>query len=346
MIGRFKSRLTGENPLFVIFLAALTVLPGCKEDGGGNGSPNGDSLSLPGNLFYYEGRYGENKDDAYLRLNLDSLSADILITDLGYSFSSSDDGDRLLRVDSSRTVIHTYSGSGNLLKSIDVNYQVSSEPRYSPDNQYIAFLFKDNSANYYLGILTAEGDLVRALSVDNDGVIKRGPSGIDWTPDGQIMFTGYGRIYRLADINEGDLEVITNFGSDIEVYGLRVSPDGKKVAFLMDDFEAFYHEGNLYVMNSDGTGLQELAHRSELYAFTRLAWAPSGKYISAIFGEYRGDSSGSRGCGAIWIFDSGSSDVAYITEDTSASEVPGSFKIESTDYEVHGLCPSNGLDWR
>ncbi len=345
MNGRYSMLTDSLKPVFVILLTTICILSGCN-DGGEESTGGSDSLNLPGKLYYYEGRYGEDKENAYLKLNLSSLSADILLTDSGYRYSSSIEGNRLIRVDSTRTVIYTYNSSGDLLKSIDVGYQVNSEPRYSPDGQYIAFLFTDNSANYFLGILTADGSAHKVVPVDNDGVIKRGPSGVDWTPDGQIMFTGYGRIYRLADINSDDLEIVTSFGSDIEAYGLRVSPDGNKVAFLMDDFEAFYPEGNLFVMNSDGTGLRELAHRSNLYAFSRAAWSLDSKHVTAIFGEFRGDSSGSRGCGVIWIFDSESSEVAYITEDTSAAEVTGAYKIETADYEVHGLCPSRGLDWR
>lgn len=304
------------------------------------------SLPYSGALYYREGRYGKDKQSVYLKLELPSLTSKRLIEDLGFAYSTSMDGAQSLRVDSSRTVIHSYYESGSLNKSIDVDYQVSSAARFSPDNRYIAFLFSNNYAQYYLGVISAEGGAVVVLAIDSDGVSKRGPSGVDWTPNGGVMFTGYGRIYHLPSIESDSFEVIRSFGSNIETYDLRVSPDGSKVAFLLDDFDAWYKEGNLYVMNADGTSLRQVAVRDGLYAFTHPAWSPDGKYIGAIYGENRGDSSGARGCGSIWLFNADLPEVAYINEETDDADIEGAEKIDTADYEVHGMCPTRGLDWR
>ena len=61
--------------------------------------------------------------------------------------------------------------------------------------------------------------------------------------------------------------------------GATVSPDGSKIAFLgYDDLLKSYQQNDLYVMNSDGTGVTELAAEFDR-SFGPLAWHPNGRAV-------------------------------------------------------------------
>lgn len=140
----------------------------------------------------------------------------------------------------------------------------------------------------HVHIVSSEGGTAKQIT---EGDWDHGSSGISWTPDGkEIVFSSL-RIpeaeyaYRESEVYAVNVttgsfrQLTTRKGQDS---GPRVSPDGKLVAYTgMDWNEDTYRDGQLYIMNIDGTG-----HRSLTPSLDRspsgITWASdnSGIYFN------------------------------------------------------------------
>lgn len=331
-------KITGIAGLLMVWLS----ISGCNDAAPSSSSGGGgQNERLSGSLYYYEGRYGKDMLNAYVKLNLTNLASAILNTDRGWHYSIAQDKSRILVVDPSRTIINIYDNSGILIRALDFGYTIVGVPRYSYDRKHIAVQFNNNYAHKYLAILTSNGEALNVVNIQENERSRDGVRGVDWTPDGQIVYSAYGKIYRIPNIEADDVELIKSFESEFDVFSVRVSPDGKKLAFLADDSYVTTVEGDLYTMNIDGSDVQQITQTGIVYTFNYPAWAPDSRHLAAHFAPY----SGNADCGNIWIFDTEIDQVVHIDKETSAAEIEGGFKIDTADYEVHGLCTGEGLDW-
>lgn len=322
-------------------LTGLAIIAGCNDT---NSTPSDgeQGKELSGHLYYEEGRYGKEKVTAYISLDISSLTSSIISTDNGVNYSLSQDKSQFLTVDPTLTIIHVYDYSGTLVRSIDLGYTISGIPRFSPDNKYIAVQIKNSYAHKYLAIFDSAGEVINVVDIDEMDSERDGVRGVDWTPGGQVVYAAYGKIYRLLDIEGDEVEIIKSLASKFDVFSVRVSPDGSKLAFIANESYLSKIEGDIYIMNIDGSGLREVARvTGKIRSFTDPAWGPDNRHVAAQYAENWAGAS----CGVIWVFDTEAGAPALVDEGTSEGEMVGGYKIDTADYEVHGLCADGGLDW-
>lgn len=326
---------------WVTLLVSVLLVTACNSSSETNAGIESESTRLLGNLYYFEGRYGQEKLNAYIQLNLADLSSTILSSDRGWQYTISRNKSKLMIVDPSMTVINVYAYNGVLLSSLSLGKTVIGVPRFSHDGKYIAAIIANDYAHKYLAILTSEGKAVNVVDIYEEDRERDGVQGVDWTPEGQIVYSAYGKIYRLPDITTDQVELIRSFETDLNVYSVRVSPDGKKLAFVANESHVQQPDGNLYTLKMDGTDVKQVTETGVVRTFTYPAWAPDSQHLAAHFAV---NAAGAE-CGVIWVFDTELEQTPYIVDATTASEVMGSYKIDTADYEVHGLCAGEGLDW-
>jgi TolB protein len=126
------------------------------------------------------------------------------------------------------------------------------------------------AANPELYLANADGSEKRLLARIQTNNIFR-PA---WSPDGRtIAIATFSRVLFVNADGRGQRDVTREWGLD----GLPVwSPDGRRIAFM----RAWGNDGDIYVMNADGSGLRRLT-RNEGPGWAWLPmWSPSGRKIA------------------------------------------------------------------
>ena len=184
------------------------------------------------------------------------------------------------------TEICLLKSDGSGLQNLTNNPARDASPAFSPDGTNIAFT-SNRDGNYgvfYLYLMDADGGNQRRIS-KHQGGISFSPI---WSPDGnEIVFTkdieGNGNFEILKIVLEADAaEQRLTFRRRTDA-NPAISPDGKLIAFASN------LDGNweIYLMNSDGTGLLRLTRN--LAEDTTPNFSKDGKRI--IFSSNRGGKS-------------------------------------------------------
>jgi Tol biopolymer transport system component len=178
-------------------------------------------------------------------------------------------------------------------------------PRWSPDRRRIVFSRMD----------TDGGTGIYVIDVDGQEGLVRLANGRDpaWSPDGsKIVFTArvapqsfeFGihvmnadgsNIRRLTSPNDRAQCTVGSSANDLIPDW---SPDGQKIVFERDihlddnggfdcGLDGYGYVPNVYVMNSDGTGVQRLRSVAWWSGDREPAWSPDGRSIA--YGEHGGD---------------------------------------------------------
>ena len=191
------------------------------------------------------------------------------------------------------------------------------DPTWSPDGRFIAFsgnqpqTSKNSDSPLAIWVMRSNGRQPRQLTVPGPGPIEQSGEGDwnpSWSPDGKtIAFTRY----FLHDPNEyairySAIYLVNPDGSNLrrlsadnsQDFEPAWSPDGKRIAFVSardhngvtSIGEAEWVNGELYVMNADGSNQTRITNNS---ADDRSpTWSPDGKWLAFSRGREGPDNSG------------------------------------------------------
>lgn len=211
--------------------------------------------------------------------------------------------------------IYVMNVDGSGLKNLTNNGADDREPAFSPDGSKIVFTSDRDGMDVF--VMYVDGSGQKNLT---DKIIGRKyyPT---FSPDGsKIMFTsnrnGFREIY-LVNVDGSGLEQLTNRpagapGFDYEVRYPVFSPDGKKIAFACNPEHQFNYE--IYIMNADGTGVDQMTVTEYKYFNWSPAFSPDSKKI--VFMSTR------DGRPAIYVMNADGRRVKRLTDDTVRAEDP------------------------
>ncbi|RKU32853.1 hypothetical protein C6499_02495 [Candidatus Poribacteria bacterium] len=211
-------------------------------------------------------------------------------------------------------------------------------PTWSPDGTEIAFATDEGIGTLHL--MDADSGNLTVLKKDYTSSTR--PA---WSPDGQKIAYGGTLLIRIFDVRTGEVETVrvpAHRLSGSTIHDVAWSPDGHQLAFAAKiiDQAGNSQARDVYVMNVDSTGLQQLTqHRAEDDA---PAWSPDGQKIA--FVSYRNVLDG-----GIFIMNTDGSNIVELTnsgEDYPAWSPDGT-QLACTHFgtNVHiGIINVNGGD--
>lgn len=174
---------------------------------------------------------------------------------------------------------------------------------WSPTGEWIAFTGQKDCADRGSQIYLLRPDSSELTQITNSPGYKFAPA---WSPDGRHIIYSHNKgplVNQNNDIYEYDLKNSTirqlTYTDNIIEGGYKYSPDGKKIAFTID--------GNLWVMNSDGSDTKEIYRNSLDIVF--IDWSPNGKYIAFTASE-----GPSLGCDDLYLFDLHTKEVEKVLD--------------------------------
>ena len=161
---------------------------------------------------------------------------------------------------------------GKNVRSVFEKSEERRHPEWSPDGKQIAYKRFDGGVGY-LYIATSDGKNEERVAIGGTPA---------WSPDG----TEIAYVVRVAPtrLNIYILNVRTrkqkHFFPPDDISTAREpawSPDGSKIAFMWHQKRP-QDDGEIYTLNRDGTGIQELVNHPE-QAVTAPVWDPGGKAL-------------------------------------------------------------------
>lgn len=135
---------------------------------------------------------------------------------------------------------------------------IDTNPAWSPNGQQIAFT-SDRSGRPHIYVMDRDGANVRRISFDgnyNDGAA--------WRPDGAAVAyaSRNGNRFQLVTTDLVDLSTKVLISGPDSYETPTFSPDGRRIAFSLKRGT----QSQIYVINSDGSGLMQLTHEGRNYA--------------------------------------------------------------------------------
>jgi hypothetical protein len=175
----------------------------------------------------------------------------------------------------------------------------------SDNDQYIAYMYADqpnySSPKAELHLVDRSFQYITGTTINHsqDYNISLKWRGFDWTKDGEIVYGYDDSIFITSAYGvEGSLlyTIPTADNDDHFIASPKISPDGTKIAFrYMTAANTLIRQGNVWVMNIDGTDPHRLVHTPDYttnegavvtanQVYNDHAWSPDGRYILVMEG--------------------------------------------------------------
>lgn len=246
-----------KKPIGLLGAVILTLLVGCEDLADQN-----DVMISDHKIAFFEGPWFSST----LRVISDNgLEERVLVHELIIHDSClawSPDGSEIAF--ESEKEIFLIESDGMNLQQLTMSNSYTTFPAWSPEGFRISYLSLHEGA-WSLNMMERSGRNPTPLTP-----LRAIKSPLSWSPLGdQIAFSTEAGIF-LVNPDNGNLTQLTNHNSDIFPVW---SPDGKRVLFVSE------RDGNeeIYVVNSDGTGLINLSQHSS--QDNRAIWGPLGSDI-------------------------------------------------------------------
>jgi WD40 repeat protein len=236
---------------------------GTPAQGGGlNRGLSGHTwYSFAGELFRSNLSSGETTKLAAVRntpyVSLDATEVMVLDTFLAPAINSED------------SILTLNANTGAQISRIDFREGFTSPIKLSPDKTKIASGYKNLDIGDPGGAF-----IVTVFARDLTDVFVRQDNARswEWLTDGRLLLSGVNDI-RVLDASFQTTTAIASFTDPVGA--LAASRDGKKIAFQM--------AGNIWLMNTDGTGLTKLTETSR--PLGRPEFSPDGRHVLVSSGE-------------------------------------------------------------
>src|SRR5215211_3096708 len=194
--------------------------------------------------------------------------------------------------------IYVMNADGSGLREIADDPALDYGPAWSPDGSKIAFVSNRDApvdaTSYDIYVTNADGTGEPIRITNQPG----NESDLNWSPDGS----------KLLYVSTADTPSFPNPGGDAEIYAMNAdgsgqakveyqlpcvydpdpdgggcvghsapvwSPDGTKIAFLVNMYSSGYSWGVIHIMNPDGTEVSEVPYAS--FTGGTFDWAPTDK---------------------------------------------------------------------
>ncbi|MDE0042086.1 MAG: DPP IV N-terminal domain-containing protein [Candidatus Poribacteria bacterium] len=212
-------------------------------------SPNGDWIAYT--LFGDPITGGGDTTKIYIRHIENGGEFRVMSEDNAYNPAWSADGERIAYDDNADLYISTVDMANPQVFKITHGGSHSTNPTWSPDGRQIAF-HSTLDGNYNIFAINTDG--TNRIRLTNDAADDERP---DWSPDGrQIAFMshrhGHWDIYLVDTQTFVETQLTDSQGSSMDPSW---SADGTRIAFNKD--------GDIYVMNADGSDLTNITNSPE-----------------------------------------------------------------------------------
>jgi len=186
----------------------------------------------------------------------------------GYSPAWAPDGSQIVFRDGDASFVMDADGSDPIALPVPITaggrtVKRIHDPDWRPDGAAVSFV---GTARGCADVFTMELDGSNVQRVTGNGCYPQVQSH-DWGPGGaSVVFSGYPDCSALQDCNDQIFTASVPGGAPMALTGQRccssdgdpaISPDGTRIAFARDHFEAFF-EADIWVMNADGSGKTKL----------------------------------------------------------------------------------------